>query len=121
MFSRAPTNLPVKNFVCSLQFKRVDLGFSQLFVKLGRRSIIDFTTQYDFDFNCFLVKKYPPLPQARYHKNAFSYPCVYFFNFFGQVLAFVRPFDLTTWVLIACSAAAAVAFVLVAWRLDRQV
>ena len=49
--------------VGDLQGGRVDLGFSQMFVKQERTAIIDFSAVYDFDSNCFLAAKPPPLPQ----------------------------------------------------------
>ncbi len=55
--------------VGDLQAGRVDLGFSQLFVKEERRGFMDFTLEYDYEYACFLVKKYPPLPHVNKKKK----------------------------------------------------
>ncbi|TRY73866.1 hypothetical protein TCAL_14003, partial [Tigriopus californicus] len=63
--------------VGDLQFDRADLGFAQVFAKAERLSIMDFSLEYDYDYDAFLVLKPSPLP---------------------QIVAMVRPFKTSTWI-----------------------
>lgn len=40
------------------------MGFSQLFVKHERTGIMDFSSQYEYDYSCFLVEKADFYPQV---------------------------------------------------------
>ncbi len=112
--------------VGDLQAGRVDLGFSQLFVKEERRGFMDFTLEYDYEYACFLVKKYPPLPQVNIKKKnnnlslydlaKYAPLCCFIF----KVLAFVLPFDPLTWALILLTLAASSLFTWTSGRLDKR-
>lgn len=71
----------LNGLVGDLQLKKRQFGYSQLFIKYERSQVIDYSEPYDYDRDCFLVKKPKPL---------------------SQFYALLYPFSLNAWVLTAC-------------------
>ena len=57
--------------VGDLQSRRVDVGFSQLFIKRDRTDIMDFSQAYDYEYTCFLTLR-PREPQFKALVKPFS-------------------------------------------------